>query len=74
MYGPADETENIATIRAAVDQGMTLPDTGGCYVMGHNEMLIGRALRGRSDQVLLSVKLGALRAPDGSWIGSHRRT
>jgi aryl-alcohol dehydrogenase-like predicted oxidoreductase len=73
MYGPTDETESIATIHAALDQGITLLDTGDFYGIGHNEMLIGRALRGRRDKVLLSVKFGALRAPDGSWIGYDAR-
>ncbi len=73
MYGPADETESIATIQAALDQGVTLLDTGDFYGMGHNEMLIGRALCGRRDKVLLSVKFGALRAPDGNWIGYDAR-
>ncbi|SPE60204.1 Aldo/keto reductase [Verrucomicrobia bacterium] len=73
MYGPADETESIATIHAALDQGITLLDTGDFYGMGHNEMLIGRALRDRRDKVLLSVKFGAMRGPDGSWIGYDAR-
>src|ERR1035438_1681859 len=73
MYGPADETESIATIQAALDQGVTLLDTGDFYGMGHNEMLIGRALRGRREKALLSAKFGALRAPDGSWIGYDAR-
>jgi aryl-alcohol dehydrogenase-like predicted oxidoreductase len=73
MYGPTDEKESIATIHAALDQGITLLDTGDFYGMGHNEMLIGRALRDRRDQALLSVKFGALRAPDGSWIGYDAR-
>src|SRR5882724_10699066 len=61
MYGPADETESIATIHAALDAGVTLIDTGDFYGMGHNEMLIGRALKDRRDGALLSVKFGALR-------------
>ena len=73
MYGPADETEGIATIHAALDHGVNLLDTGDFYGMGHNEMLIGRALRDRRDQALLSVKFGALRAPDNSWIGFDGR-
>src|SRR6476659_11376883 len=68
-YGPADERESIATIHAALDQGITLLDTGDFYGTGHNEMLIGRALRDRRGQALLSVKFGALRGPDGSWLG-----
>jgi len=73
MYGPADETESIATIHAAIDRGVTLIDTGDFYGIGHNEMLIGRALKGRREQVLLSVKFGALRGPDGSWVGYDAR-
>jgi aryl-alcohol dehydrogenase-like predicted oxidoreductase len=73
VYGPSDENESIATIQAAIDQGITLLDTGDFYGMGHNEMLIGRALEGRRDSVLLSVKFGALRGPDGSWLGYDAR-
>jgi len=72
-YGPADRSEAIATIHAALDAGITLIDTGDFYGMGHNEMLIGRALKGRRDQVRLSVKFGALRGPDGSWLGMDTR-
>jgi aryl-alcohol dehydrogenase-like predicted oxidoreductase len=73
MYGPADENESIATIHAALDNGIDVLDTGDFYGMGHNEMLIGRALKGRRHQTLLSVKFGALRGPDGSWIGYDSR-
>jgi aryl-alcohol dehydrogenase-like predicted oxidoreductase len=73
MYGPADEAESIATIHEALERGVTLLDTGDFYGMGHNEMLLGRALKGRRDQVLLSVKFGGLRAPDGSWVGFDGR-
>jgi len=73
MYGPADEGESIATIQAALDSGINLLDTGDFYGTGHNELLLGRALRGRRQQALLSVKFGALRAPDGSWIGYDAR-
>ena len=73
FYGPADETESIATIRAALDAGITLLDTGDYYGAGHNEMLIGRALEGRRDKALVSVKFGALRGPDRSWLGMDTR-
>ena len=73
MYGPADEGESIATIHAALDAGVTLLDTGDYYGAGHNELLIGRALRDRRDKALLSVKFGALRGPDGSWLGMDTR-
>src|SRR6266542_3276981 len=73
MYGPADDQESIATIHAALDRGITLLDTGDFYGMGHNELLIGRALKVRRDRALISVKFGALRAPDGSWGGFDAR-
>jgi aryl-alcohol dehydrogenase-like predicted oxidoreductase len=74
MYGPADEDESIATIHAALDAGINLLDTGDFYGMGHNELLIGRALATRSrDDVLISVKFGAQRAPDGAWLGYDAR-
>jgi aryl-alcohol dehydrogenase-like predicted oxidoreductase len=73
MYGPTSDEESIATIHAALDRGVNLLDTGDFYGMGHTEMLIGRALRGRRDQALLSVKFGALRAPDGAWSGFDGR-
>lgn len=73
MYGASDEAESIATIQSAVDQGVNLIDTGDFYGMGDNEMLIRRALEGRRDKVLLSVKFGALRAPDGNWTGYDSR-
>ena len=74
LYGPADEQEGIATIQAALDAGITLLDTGDFYGMGHNEMLVRDALRGRvREQVLLSVKFGALRDPAGNWMGYDAR-
>ena len=67
MYGPADRAESIATVHAALDAGITLLDTGDFYGMGHNEMLIAEALKERRrEDVLLSVKFGALRGPDGA--------
>jgi aryl-alcohol dehydrogenase-like predicted oxidoreductase len=74
MYGPTDRTESIATIHAAIDQGITLLDTGDFYGMGNNEMLVGEALKGRKrDQVQISVKFGALRGPDQQWLGYDAR-
>ena len=64
MYGPADRSESIATVHTALDQGVTLLDTGDFYGMGHNEMLLGEALKDRNrEQVQISVKFGALRGP-----------
>jgi aryl-alcohol dehydrogenase-like predicted oxidoreductase len=73
VYGPADEPECLATIHAAIDAGVNLIDTGDFYDMGKNEMLVGAALRFFREQALISVKFGAQRAPDGSWIGYDAR-
>ncbi len=77
LYGDADRAESIATIHAALEAGVTLLDTGDFYGMGHNELLIGEALRtapaARREQALVSVKFGALRDPDGGWSGYDGR-
>lgn len=73
VYGPADEPECLATIHAAIDAGVNLIDTGDFYDMGKNELLVGNALRFVRDQVLISVKFGAQRGPDGSWLGYDAR-
>ena len=73
MYGATDDRESIATIHAALERGINLLDTGDFYGMGHNEMLLGRALVGRRDRAIVSVKFGALRGPDNSWIGFDGR-
>ncbi|OZC87403.1 aldo/keto reductase [Rhodococcus sp. 06-412-2C] len=73
-YGESNDRESIRTIHAAVDAGVDLVDTGDFYGAGHNEMLIGRALKERNrDDVVLSVKFGALRGPDGGWLGFDGR-
>src|SRR6478752_8274748 len=74
MYGPANRDESIATLHAALDAGINLLDTGDFYGMGHNEMLIGEALKSRNrDDVLLSVKFGGLRDPAAGWSGFDAR-
>lgn len=74
FYGTADEAESQATIRAAVDAGVALLDTGDFYGMGHNELLVARALEGvPRDRVFLAVKFGALRDPGGGWVGFDAR-
>jgi aryl-alcohol dehydrogenase-like predicted oxidoreductase len=73
-YGPAEERESMATIGAALDAGISLLDTGDYYGMGHNELLIREALRGRDrEAVVISVKFGALRGPDNAFIGIDGR-
>jgi aryl-alcohol dehydrogenase-like predicted oxidoreductase len=74
FYGPADETESIATIRDALGAGITLLDTGDYYGMGHNELLLREGLRGRKrEEAVLSVKFGLMRAPDGTVVGNDLR-
>ena len=70
IYGRADDAESIATIHAALDAGITLLDTGDFYGMGHNELLLRDALRGRGrDSVFIQVKFGGQRDPSGAFIG-----
>ncbi|WP_028804571.1 aldo/keto reductase [Streptomyces sp. 142MFCol3.1] len=77
LYGDTDRAESLATVHAALEAGVTLLDTGDFYAMGHNEMLIGEALRSAPpalrEQALTSVKFGALRDPDGGWTGYDGR-
>ncbi len=75
LYGPPpDRLESIATIHAALDAGVNLLDTGDFYGMGHNEMLIAEALKGRPrEKAIISVKFGAQRDPAGNWIGIDAR-
>ncbi|MEZ0374694.1 MAG: aldo/keto reductase [Candidatus Sericytochromatia bacterium] len=76
MYGNKDsrnDQESIATIQAALDAGIRFFNTGDFYGMGHNEMLLGKALRGRREQALISVKFGAMRAPNGQFVGVDTR-
>lgn len=70
FYGPADRTESLATIAAALDAGVTLLDTGDFYGSGHNELLIREALRERRrEDVFIAVKFGAMRSPNGGFVG-----
>ncbi len=73
LYGATDDAESIATIQTAIDAGVNLLDTGDFYGMGHNELLVARAIAGRRERVQLSVKFGALRGPDGAFIGIDTR-
>jgi len=73
LYGPADDAESVATIQAALDAGITYIDTGDFYGMGHNEMVVRRALEGRRDRAFVAVKFGAMRDPSGAFIGYDAR-
>ena len=77
MYGSTDEAESIRAIHAAIAGGVTLIDTGDFYGMGHNELLLARALAelpaSTRDKIVLSVKFGAMRTPSGAWSGFDGR-
>jgi aryl-alcohol dehydrogenase-like predicted oxidoreductase len=74
MYGPTDEQQSIATIHAALDAGINLLDTGDFYGMGHNELLLHKALAGMPrDRYFIGVKFGGMRAPNGAFIGIDTR-
>ena len=65
IYGPVDERESIATIRCALDLGITLLDTADIYGLGENERLVGRAIAGRRDEVVLATKCGIMFGGEG---------
>lgn len=73
FYGPRDDRESIATIHRALELGLNLLDTADAYGMGHNELLVGQALRGRREQAVLATKFGNVRSADGAWIGVNGR-
>jgi aryl-alcohol dehydrogenase-like predicted oxidoreductase len=64
VYGPADETESLATIDRALELGVRFLDTADVYGLGHNEQLVGRAIAGRRDDVVLATKFGIVRRVD----------
>ncbi len=68
-----DDAQSIATIQEAIDRGVTLVDTADFYGGGHNELLINKAIAGRRDKVVLSVKFGGLRGPNGAFVGLDSR-
>jgi aryl-alcohol dehydrogenase-like predicted oxidoreductase len=73
FYGTTDEAESIATIRRALDLGVTFLDTADVYGTGANERLVGEAIGGRRDEVEVATKFGNERKPDGSWVGINGR-
>jgi aryl-alcohol dehydrogenase-like predicted oxidoreductase len=73
LYGPADEQESLATIYRALDLGITFLDTADMYGPFTNERLVGRAIAGHRDEVVVATKFGNEHRPDGSWVGINGR-
>ncbi|MGG1292014.1 aldo/keto reductase [Bacillus smithii] len=73
FYSGRDDNESIKTIHRALDLGVTLLDTADMYGVGKNEELVGRAIKGRRDQVIIATKFGNVRAEDGTFLGVNGR-
>jgi len=73
FYGEADERESLATIHDAIDRGITFLDTADVYGLGRNEELVGRAIQGRRNEIILATKFGNVRGPDGAFLGVNGR-
>ena len=73
FYGAQDEAESIATIHRALDLGVSFLDTADMYGVGRNEALVGKAIKGRRDEVVLATKFGNVRGADGAFLGVNGR-
>ena len=73
FYEPRNEAESVATIQLALDRGVNFLDTADMYGTGHNEELLGRAIKGRRNGIVLATKFGNVRGPDGSFLGINGR-
>jgi aryl-alcohol dehydrogenase-like predicted oxidoreductase len=73
FYGQGDDAESIATLRRALDLGVNFLDTADMYGVGRNEVLVGRAIKGRRDEVFLATKFGNMRGPNGEFLGVNGR-
>jgi aryl-alcohol dehydrogenase-like predicted oxidoreductase len=72
VYGSADEDEGIATLRRALELGVTMIDAADIYGDGGNERLVGQTIAGNRNSILLATKFGGGFRPDGSWLGLGR--
>jgi aryl-alcohol dehydrogenase-like predicted oxidoreductase len=73
FYGPRNEEESVATIHFALGRGVNFLDTADMYGTGHNEELVGKAIKGRRNDVVLATKFGNVRGPGGSFLGVNGR-
>jgi aryl-alcohol dehydrogenase-like predicted oxidoreductase len=73
FYGPRNDEESVATLREAIELGVTLIDTADIYGVGRNEELVGRAIRGRRHEIILATKFGNVRSPEGAFLGVNGR-
>jgi aryl-alcohol dehydrogenase-like predicted oxidoreductase len=73
FYGQRDPQESLATIHRALELGINFLDTANVYGMGHNEELVGRAIQGRRDAVIVATKFGIVRSPDPRYRGANGR-
>jgi aryl-alcohol dehydrogenase-like predicted oxidoreductase len=73
FYGPRNEEESVATIHLALDRGVNFLDTADMYGTGHNEELVGKAIKGRRNGIVLATKFGNVRGPGGSFLGVNGR-
>ena len=73
FYGPRNEEESVATIHLALERGVNFLDTADMYGTGHNEELVGKAIKGRRTDIVLATKFGNVRGAGGSFLGINGR-
>lgn len=72
FYGSFDEKESINTLHKAIDLGVNFFDTADMYGWGANERLLGKAFKGRWDEVIVATKFAVMRGPNGEFLGLER--